>query len=73
MPAAAVPVTLTAAERETLKKRECGARRRRTGTGCGRRSCWMRLAAGIMRGPLLAWGQREYGAQVAGPGSRTAG
>ena len=45
MPPLAVPVTLTAAERKTLKKRVRGARHP-TGTGCGRRSYWPRPAAG---------------------------
>jgi hypothetical protein len=40
-----VPVMLSAGERKALKKRTRGARRP-TGTGCGRRSCWLRPAAG---------------------------
>ena len=41
----AVPVTLTAADRKTLKKRARGAKTA-TGTGCGRRSCSQLPAAG---------------------------
>ena len=49
MPPHAVPVTLTAAERKTLKERPAGPRHR-TGTGCGRRSCWPPPAAGTTPG-----------------------
>jgi hypothetical protein len=37
----AVPVTVAGAERTTLKNAP-GARRRRTGIGCGPGSCWRR-------------------------------
>ena len=42
----AVPVVLSAGERKVLKKRARGARDRATGTGCGRRSCWLLPVAG---------------------------
>ena len=54
MPPAAVPVTLTAAERKILKKRARGAKRR-TGTGSGRRSYWPPRVATATPGSLLSW------------------
>ena len=53
-PPGAVPVTLTAAERKTLKKRVRGAKTP-GGTGCGRRSCWPPPAAGITPGSPVTW------------------
>ena len=41
--------------------------RPRTGTGCGRRSCWLRLAAGPARDRRGPARQRGHGPQVAGP------
>ena len=51
---AAVPVTLTAAERKTLKMRVRGAKTP-GGTGCGRRSCWPPPAAGITPASPRTW------------------